>query len=276
MEEPKKWRETIDPFSIEYKNFILKKVKGYPHARNDVFYVSIVRDDLEEGAFIKVGRDDIHDIVREIEIINSLDFDFLPEVIEYSIKSPPYIVTREVKANRLSYILKDNPDEKSYYYLDDYARNLNLFHRVKGNYPDVKDRKFFHIAEDEYFEKYKILDFKDYLISNKSISEDKVFVHGDCHYANILWEDRKIKAILDYELSGMGIKEFDMAWAIFLRPGQLFFNTKDEVEYFLKCYAKYGSYNRASFDYYFVLIASHFYSMGDEDYRKNVRAIMPF
>jgi len=37
MAQPKKWRETIDPFSIKFKKFKLEKVLGYPHARNDVF-----------------------------------------------------------------------------------------------------------------------------------------------------------------------------------------------------------------------------------------------
>ena len=38
MKQPKKWKETVDPFSIEFNNFKLIKVLGYPHARNDVFH----------------------------------------------------------------------------------------------------------------------------------------------------------------------------------------------------------------------------------------------
>lgn len=38
MEQPEKWRETIEPFSLPYRDFQLLKVLGYPHAGNDVFY----------------------------------------------------------------------------------------------------------------------------------------------------------------------------------------------------------------------------------------------
>lgn len=37
MKQPGKWKETIDPFSL---NFNLKEVLGYPHAGNNVFHVS--------------------------------------------------------------------------------------------------------------------------------------------------------------------------------------------------------------------------------------------
>ena len=39
MNFPKKWRDTIDPFKLKFNDFVLKKVLGYPHAGNDVFYV---------------------------------------------------------------------------------------------------------------------------------------------------------------------------------------------------------------------------------------------
>ena len=38
MKQPKKWREGVNPFEINFKDFKLIKVLGYPHARNDVFY----------------------------------------------------------------------------------------------------------------------------------------------------------------------------------------------------------------------------------------------
>lgn len=37
---PSKWRETMDPFSLEFTEFELKRILGYPHAGNDVFYVN--------------------------------------------------------------------------------------------------------------------------------------------------------------------------------------------------------------------------------------------
>lgn len=40
MKQPGKWRETIDLFSLNFNNFNLKEVLGYPHAGNNVFHVS--------------------------------------------------------------------------------------------------------------------------------------------------------------------------------------------------------------------------------------------
>ena len=50
---PNKWRETIDPFTLKFKNFILKEILGYPHAGNDVFYVKGIYNNEETYAFIK-------------------------------------------------------------------------------------------------------------------------------------------------------------------------------------------------------------------------------
>ena len=35
---PAKWRETIDPFELDYHHFRLTEILGYPHAGNDVFH----------------------------------------------------------------------------------------------------------------------------------------------------------------------------------------------------------------------------------------------
>lgn len=35
---PAKWRETIDPFELDYHHFQLTEILGYPHAGNDVFH----------------------------------------------------------------------------------------------------------------------------------------------------------------------------------------------------------------------------------------------
>lgn len=68
----------------------------------------------------------------------------------------------------------------------------------------------------------------NYLVACKPKTVNKCFCHGDFHYANILWQDKHISAILDFELSGLENKEFDVAWALILRPGQKFLRTKED------------------------------------------------
>ena len=75
---------------------------------------------------------------------------------------------------------------------------------------------------------------------------------------------------MDFELAGIGIKEFDIAWAIILRPGQKFLKTSIEVETFLNGYKKLGTFNREYVKYYMILIYSWFYKIGDEEYKKFV------
>lgn len=274
--EPEKWRDNIDPFTIKYKNIVLKEVLGYPHARNDVLFCRGEVGGQESYFYIKIDRNGYNDIENEVNIINKLNLDIVPNIIEYSLDKPNYIITEMIKGERLSVILDENKELSSFDYIDEYTRYLSNFHKLKGDFPKVNTRKFFNIPEDEYFIKYKIVDFKEYLLNNMPTEFDYVFTHGDMHYANILWKGKKIVAILDYELSGIGIKEFDIAWSLFLRPCQKFFNTSAEIEYFLDSYSKYNSFNINNFYYYFVLIASYFYTIGDDKYKEEIRAIMPF
>lgn len=67
------------------------------------------------------------------------------------------------------------------------------------------------------------------------------FCHGDFHYANILWAEHQISGILDFELSGYGNREFDIAWAVFRRPGQKFLRTEAELQTFLNGYRQFGT-----------------------------------
>lgn len=65
-----------------------------------------------------------------------------------------------------------------------------------------------------------------------------------------------------------------MAWAVFLRPSQKFLRTMEEIQLFLEGYESKELYNRQAFNYYFLLIASYFYPMGDEKYRLDVNQII--
>ncbi|MBQ8772498.1 MAG: phosphotransferase, partial [Clostridia bacterium] len=99
---------------------------------------------------------------------------------------------------------------------------------------------------------------------------NKCFCHGDFHYANILWQDKQISGILDFELSGIGTKEFDIAWAIILRPGQRFLREPQELDEFLRGYSQHGTYNRQYVNYYMVQIYCWFFAIGNDEYKQLV------
>lgn len=275
MKHPEKWRDTVNPYTLPYKNFSLLEVMGYPHAGNDVFHVRGEYQQEEVEAYIKVARQIGADIENEINTINHLNCGLTPTIIDYDKEKKYFVVSIAKQGERLSTIVGDNSNRASLNYLYEYGQTLAKLHAQEGNFAGVKDRRFFHIPNKQYFSELKIEFVYDYLVSNQPQTITKCFCHGDFHYANILWQDKHISAILDFELSGWGNKEFDVAWALILRPGQKFLNTKEEISLFRNGYLSVGNCNWNYVKYYMVLIYTYFYKIGREDpiyqaYIKNV------
>ena len=101
---PNKWRETIDPFTLNFKNFILKEILGYPHAGNDVFYAKGIYNNKEIYAFIKVNRQTGADVRNEIEVLNKIHIEKTPQIIDYDAEMT-YRVSIALKGERLSTIV---------------------------------------------------------------------------------------------------------------------------------------------------------------------------
>ena len=272
MKQPKKWKETIDPFLIQFNNFKLCKVLGYPHARNDVFYCIGKQNKKKVKCFIKHASKAESDVLHEVETINKLNFDFLPEIIDYD-NCGKFIVTKEIDGERLSYILQKHKKEQSIDYMFEYGKTLAQIHMTKKDFPKVKHRKFFDIPTIEYLKENEIDFIHNYFTTNKPNEINECFCHGDFHYANILWKKKKLVAVLDWELSGIGNKEFDIAWAIINRPSQKFLKTDEEVKKFIEGYQSLNSCNIDYVKYYIILIYSHFISVdkNNKEYQEFVK-----
>lgn len=275
MKQPEKWKETVDPFTIQFNKFKLLEVLGYPHARNDVFYCLGEYENKKLYCFIKYASKPDSNIKHEIETIKNLDFDFLPKIVDFD-STGNFIVTAEIEGERLSYILQTDKQESSMNYMFEYGKTLAQIHSVKQNFPKVAHRKFFDIPTLEYLKKQKIDFVYSYLQENKPAHINECFCHGDFHYANILWKNRKLVAVLDWELSGIGNKEFDIAWAIINRPSQAFLKTDEEVDEFIRGYLSIAECNVEYVKYYMVLIYSHFISVNKEnvEYQEFVKNLL--
>lgn len=268
MEFPKKWRETIDPFKLKYNNFTLKEILGYPHAGNDVFYVKGIYKNKEIYAFIKINRQKGADVKNEIEVLNKINLENTPQIIDYD-EEKTFRVSIALNGERLSTILGDNSNLESLQYLEKYGRKLGEIHLIDDNFKNVKDRRFFHVPPMSYFEDNNLdLNIYDYLNNNKPEKINYCFCHGDFHYANILWENKNISGVLDFELSGKGNKEFDIAWAIIIRQGQKFLKTEEEVEKFLEGYNSVNFCNYNYVKYYMILIYVWFYEFSNIEHKK--------
>lgn len=274
MQHPEKWRETVDPFSLPYKHFDLKRILGYPHAGNDVFHaVGIYRGETVR-AYIKAARQNGANIENEVLILSQLDSPIFPKVIDFGFEGVPFSVTLELAGERLSNIVGDNADMRSMRYLFEYGRTLAKLHGMKINAAKpVADRRFFHAPSAELLSKLRLSRLQA-LFENEPNSASKCFCHGDFHYANIIWQNGHIGGILDFELSGIGDRDFDIAWAIFRRPGQKFMKNDDEISEFLRGYSELGEFDEAAVRRYMAQCYIHFldFSADDEEYCAFIRA----
>ena len=260
MKHPEKWRETADPFSLPIKKFKITKVLGYPHAGNDVFYVLGEYEGEVEHAFIKVARQKGANIEREVKVINSINFDFLPEILDYS-DDFSVVVTREIEGERLTSIVGDDM-KKSLEYMGEFGETLAKLHETQTFSSPQIDRKFHHIPSDEVLEELRINNLKKWLQDNQPTKTNLCFCHGDFHYANILWDNGHVSGVLDFELSGIGNREFDIAWSLIRRPTQKFMKSEREMKEYLKGYSKHGVYDDFLVKYYMVQIYCYFYQLG--------------
>ncbi|MBR3928558.1 MAG: aminoglycoside phosphotransferase family protein [Clostridia bacterium] len=264
FKHPEKWRETIDPFGLNFHSFRLLEVLGYPHAGNDVFHVRGVYQNEEITAYLKVARQKGAAIENEAAIMQRIQCPLVPRILDADFGEHPFSVTSEMPGVRLSVIAGSNEDMVSLEYMEAYGEALGKIHALSIPASPVKDRSYFHIPEDEILEKLNLKHLKPYF-ADAPEEITTVFCHGDFHYANLLWNNRRISGILDFELAGYGNRDFDIAWALIRRPGQRFLKTKDEQNLFMQGYSKYGQYNLSNILFYMAQIYVRFMYAFDED-----------
>ena len=274
MKHPDKWRETADPFAIQFQNFQLERILGYPHAGNDVFHVEGIWKNRRCRGYLKVQRQAGANVAREAEWLTKVPLTNMPEVLEWSAEPVCWLLTKEAPGERLSTILGTNEDLESLDYLPRYGAELAALHGLDIKAPPVADRRFFHLPQDAQFAKWHLESAAAYLKNQHPEGESRTFVHGDFHYANLLWQNGQVSAILDWELAGLGSREFDMAWAVFRRPRQRFLNSWREVQAFLAGYAEKQTFSPKAFCWYYVLIAAWFFPIGDETDRAQWLTLM--
>lgn len=249
MVHPQKWRETCDPFALAYQLFHPTEIIGYPHARNDVFHARGIYKGEEITAYIKAARHKDSAIENEVSILSQLDDSIFPKVLDADFANGGFSVTTDLPGLRLSNIVDANEDMVSLSYMEAYGEALGKLHGMKPTASQQADRKFHHPPTHDMLESLDLAYLEKYFQKTPANAKT-VFCHGDFHYANVLWQDHRISAILDFELSGYGNRDMDIAWAIFLRPGQRFLKTQEEREKFLNGYRKFGIYDEAAVQYY--------------------------
>ena len=251
MAYPGKWRETCDPFALAYHAFRPTEVLGYPHAGNDVFHMRGQYEGRDVTAFVKVARQKDANLENEVRILLQLKAPTFPRVLDYDREGFQFSVTEEMLGERLSVIVGENRNGEALSYMEEYGEMLARLHALPVKANRQADRRFHHRPTREALEALGLAYLDEYF-ANPPRNGETVFCHGDFHYANVLWRAHHISAVLDFELAGYGDHDFDLAWALFLRPGQRFLGTGEEAECFLNGYRKAGGHCDAEAVRYFM------------------------
>lgn len=271
--QPAKWRKTCDPFALNFTRFRLVEVLGYPHAGNDVFHVRGLLDGHEATAYLKVARQPGADVEREIALLAQLCEPIYPKVLDHGASPVPWSLTEELPGQRLSVLLGENESLASLSYLEKYGATLALLHSLHPEAPVQADRSFYHRPTQDVLQKLGLSAMKSFF-TQPLPPGDTVFCHGDFHYANLLWQNHHISAILDFELSGYGDRERDIAWALFLRPGQKFLTTPEEEAHFLMGYQRHAPCDKRRIRFFMAQFYVHFLELilDDADWRIHAQA----
>lgn len=272
MAHPAKWRETCDPLSLAYHEFEPLAILGYPHARNDVFHVLGRHHGVKQEAYIKVARHPDSAIAYEAALLSQLDSPIFPRVLDSGDAPSSFSVTQALPGDRLSVILGSNENMSSMTYLKEYGAALASLHRLSPDAPPQAIRRFHQRPPDELLDRLELSHLRTFFSAPPAASAT-VFCHGDFHYANVLWEAGHISAILDFELAGYGNRDFDIAWALFRRPGQRFLTTPEEEQRFLDGYDEVGAYDLPAIHYYMAQCYVYFLTFrnNDQEYNDYIR-----
>lgn len=269
-EFPAKWKEGIDPFTLPLKKIKITRILGYPYAANQVFVITGIEKQEEKRMILKYKGYEDSNIKNEVHNLSILHLPQIPHILEHD-DSYTYRISNFLEGERLSILVGNNEKMESLTYLYDFGKMLGIIHKQDGNFTKAPIRSFHYIPEYQYFKELHLENVYSYLTQHKPATLHTCFIHGDFHYANLLWSNHKISAILDFELSGFGNKEFDIAWSLILRPGQKFMKTDVEYDQYMKGYKSENECDEFLVKYYMTLIYSRFIRLGDDEYKTYVR-----
>lgn len=279
-----KWRDSlIDINDINFKNIKFEKIISYPPAGNDVFECIGIKDNKEINFIVKSERGPFADFSNEIKVLEKLKDKLpIPTVIEHgSINNHTYIVLSKIEGEKLSDIFKEDKTANKNKYLFNYGKELAKIHKLNIDWTPAKLLNINDIPTLDHYKEFNSWETKiiNYLKETKpkDIKYD-TFIHGDFHYGNILWDNYKIKGILDWEYSGKGFKEQDIAWSLILRPGQKFMDNKEDITSFLEGYKSENNYNEDKLKWCLINGSMHFYLMNrkkdNKEYLEKIKSLI--
>ena len=276
-----KTKDKTKPSKIAFKKIKVIKALDYMPAGNDVARTIINYQGSIIPAFIKVERSKYADFETEIKHLNIITkhglYNKTPLIYESGMfNDKRYIALEALMGRSLNEILKGKNKNKNDY-LFKYGKELALIHQISVTGFDLAFERPINTipSEENYNLKEPVVKkYLKYLENMPQINHD-TFIHGDFHYANILWRNGNISGVIDWEYSGAGFKEQDIAWALILRLGQKFMINVKDMHMFLKGYLTSEDYNEEALRWCLINGYLHFYLMNkNKAYKKRLLKIM--
>ncbi len=218
---------------------------------------------------------DLHgvDIAHEAEILKPLQQDPLamaPRLVEVEAENA-FLVTAQMEGVSLSEDIQAT-GLPTLDYCYELGRTLARVHQIGSELPEGVYTRFHDIPRLSFNDRYQRYPIATWLENHKPDHINRCFIHGDFQLNNILWRDGKVCGILDWELAGMGNREWDIAFAMIQRPMQKILRSDEDREKFLEGYGSLQEYERDLVGYYKMMIYSWLLESNDPLYSQFCRS----
>lgn len=215
---------------------------------NEVYFCRGVVDNRNVDFFLKINKNPKIDLKNEEVVLQELrryDFPIPTMLFSCHEKGLSFIALEEIQGTILWDLI--DPKRKKYdsdqvhIYLYEYGKWLALIHKLPIKWTPQKRPKLYDFIGEEIESDPRFKKSVLWLDANRPKNVEKVFVHGDYNTGSVIFDNKKIKGIIDWEFAGEGWKEYDLAWA--LRARQNFLSSKKERDFILQGYQSVGTYN---------------------------------
>jgi aminoglycoside phosphotransferase (APT) family kinase protein len=246
------------PSSVEI-SFVEKNTIG---ETNDVYICKGKIKGRAVDFFLKVNKHPHLDLSNERIVLEELTHSNIPvpRVIFYGDDGKEFLALEVVGG----YLLWDYIDPKRQMYdalkvlpyLRKYGECLAKIHNLPLKWKLQKRSRLNGLIGEEDLQEDRFRMLVSWLKDNEPTRKEQVFVHGDFNTASVLFDHDVISGVVDWEFSGTGWREYDLAWVLRARTG--FLNSPDERDAIIKGYRQHSSYDEEALQWCEVLNYLHF------------------
>lgn len=245
------------------KNVSIHDVEYFSEGEtNEVYFCRAVLAGKDVNFFLKINKNPQIDLKNEDDVLQALQlYSFpIPRILFSCHNKHSFIALEEIQGILLWDLI--DPRRKNYdpnnlqIYLFEYGKWLARIHQLPLKWHHQKRPKLYDFVDEDTDSDPRFKKIILWLSANKPSSFDTVFVHGDYNTASVIFDEKEIKGIIDWEFAGVGWKEYDLAWA--LRARQYFLNSQKERNIILQGYSSVETYNPISLKWCEVLNYLHF------------------